>query len=227
MTMYIIIGAYGSGKSEYSIHLARSLKAEGLEVSLADLDVVNPYFRSRDVRDEFAGEGIEVIAPAGHFSHADLPMISPRIKGAIEDDSRSVILDVGGDPAGSKALGRFEDSIKKRGYLTRLVVNTSRPFTSNPAEILNIIAMLEASSRLKVHELICNTNLMQYTEKDLVEEGIKIVQEAATIAGLSFDTYLVLDKYADRVPDHLLGKRRLVMNYTLKKPWETLVMKGI
>lgn len=227
MKLYIIIGAYGSGKSEYSIHLARTLKAGGLEVSLADLDVVNPYFRSRDVRDEFAGEGIEVIAPAGHYSHADLPMISPRIKGAIEDDSRTVILDVGGDPGGSKALGRFEDPIKKRGYHTRLVVNTSRPFTSNVAEVLAMIAMLQASSKLRVHELICNTNLMQYTDQDLVVEGIKIVQEAATQAGLIFDTYLVLDEYADRVPDGLLGKKRLVMSYTLKKPWETLVMKGI
>ncbi|MDY0320082.1 MAG: hypothetical protein RBQ67_08850, partial [Candidatus Cloacimonadaceae bacterium] len=79
MKLYIVIGAYGSGKSEYSIHLARSLKAEGKEVSLADMDVVNPYFRTRDVREEFATQGIEVIAPEGQFSHADLPMISPRI----------------------------------------------------------------------------------------------------------------------------------------------------
>lgn len=227
MNMYIIIGAYGSGKSEYSIHLARSLKAEGKNVSLSDLDVVNPYFRSRDVRDEFALEGIEVIAPEGQFSHADLPMISPRVKGAIEDSSRLVILDVGGDPSGCRALGRFEHPIKARGYHTRLVVNTSRPFTSTVPEILVMIDMLEFSSRLKVHELICNTNLMQYTEQALVEEGIRIVEEAAKQAGLSFDTYLVLDEYADRVPDNLLGKKRLVMNYTLKKPWEALVMKGI
>ncbi len=227
MNMYIVIGAYGSGKSEYSIHLARSLKAEGKNVSLSDLDVVNPYFRSRDVRDEFAQEGIDVIAPEGHFSHADLPMISPRVKGAIEDTSRLVILDVGGDPSGCRALGRFEDSIKTRGYHTRLVVNTSRPFTSTVPEVLDMIAVLEASSKLKVHELICNTNLMQYTEQTLVEEGIKIVEEAAAQAGLIFETYLVLDAYADRVPDNLLGKKRLVMSYTLRKPWETLVMKGI
>lgn len=227
MNMYIIIGAYGSGKSEYGIHLTRSLKAAGNNVSLVDLDVVNPYFRSRDVRDEFAREGIEVIAPEGHFSHADLPMISPRIKGAIEDKNRLVILDVGGDPAGCRALGRFEDSINTRGYHTRLVVNTSRPFTTNTSEVLAMIDMLQASSKLKVHELICNTNLMQYTEQDLVMEGIRIVEDAAKQAGLIFDTYLVLDKYADKVPDNLLGKKRLVMSYTLKKPWETLVMKGI
>ncbi|MDD3535661.1 MAG: hypothetical protein PHC50_05910 [Candidatus Cloacimonetes bacterium] len=227
MILYIIIGAYGSGKSEYSIHLARSLKHEGKDVVLADMDVVNPYFRSRDVRDVFAQEGIEVIAPDGEFSHADLPMISPRIKGAIENYQKTVILDVGGDPAGCRTLGRFVEQIKKRGYTLRLVVNTSRPFTTTKAEILAMIEMLEFSAKLKVDELICNTNLMEYTEQDLVEAGIRVVQEVATQLNLVFDEYLVLDAYQDRVPDGILGKKRRIMGYTLQKPWEKLVMKGI
>jgi len=227
MNLYIIIGAYGSGKSEYSIHLARSLKALGNPVSLADLDVVNPYFRTRDVREVFAQEGIEVIAPEGHFSHADLPMISPRVMGAIQNLDRTIILDVGGDSAGCRALGRFLDPIKLRGYHLQLVVNTSRPFTGNPQEISAMILMLEAASKLKVNELICNTNLIEHTSQDLVEKGIRMVDEVAKEHGIIFDTYLVLDEYADRVADGLLGKKRLILNYTLKKPWETLVMKGI
>ena len=227
MKLYIIIGAYGSGKSEYSIHLARSLKAKGEKVSLADMDVVNPYFRTRDVRDEFAAEGVEVIAPDGEFSHADLPMISPRIKGAIEDYERTVILDVGGDPAGCRTLGRFVDPIAKRGYNMQLVVNTSRPFTSTPNEISAMINMLEAASKLKVQELVCNTNLMEYTDQELVEKGLGMVEEAADMHQLKLNTYLVLDAYADKVPDKLRGKKRLVMSYTLRKPWEKLVMKGI
>lgn len=227
MKLYIIIGAYGSGKSEYSIHLARSLKSAGKDVVLADMDVVNPYFRSRDVRDVFAQEGIEVIAPDGEFSHADLPMISPRIKGAIENYQKTVILDVGGDPAGCRTLGRFVEQIKKRGYILRLVVNTSRPFTTTKEEILAMIEMLEFSAKLKVGELICNTNLMEYTDASLVEEGIRVVQEVATHLNLVFDEYLVLDAYQDRVPDGILGKKRRIMGYTLQKPWEKLVMKGI
>lgn len=91
--LYVIIGAFGSGKSEYSVHLARKLKREGRQVILADLDVVNPYFRTRDVREQFEQEGIEVIAPEGQFKHADLPMISPRIQGAIAnpEDRKSVV----------------------------------------------------------------------------------------------------------------------------------------
>jgi hypothetical protein len=225
--LYIVIGAYGSGKSEYSIHLARKFKAEGLDVVLADMDVVNPYFRSRDVREEFAGYGIDIIAPEGEFKHADLPMISPRIKGAIENPAKTVILDVGGDPAGCRTLGRFVDIINKRGYSMLFVVNTLRPFTSNAEEILEMKRNLEFVSKLHVTEFICNTNLMEGTNQQLVSQGIKIIDEASSISQTKFYTYLVLNEYAALVPDKLEGKHREVMTYTLKKPWEILVAKGI
>lgn len=227
MNLYVIIGAYGSGKSEYSVSLARKLKAEGQDVVLVDMDVVNPYFRSRDVRDQFAEEGIEVIAPDGEFSHADLPMISPRIKGAIENLTRTVVLDVGGDPAGCRTLGRFVDSIKSRGYRMQLVVNTLRPFTGTVPDILATIHALESASHLKISELICNTNLMEDTQTDLVQEGIRIVNEVSLQSGIHFEVYLVLDTYEDIVPDGIMNKSRQVMQYTLIKPWEKLHMRGI
>ncbi len=225
--LYIIIGAYGSGKSEYSIHLAQALNRNNNDVVLVDMDVVNPYFRSRDVRDEFAELGIEVVAPEGAFSHADLPMISPRIMGMIQNLGKTVILDVGGDPAGCRTLGRFVDAVNERGYRMQLVVNTMRPFTSNVEEIATMINMLEFSSKLKVTELLCNTNLMVDTTQEILEEGIRIVQEASELLKLDFSSYTVLDEYADRIPEGLLGKTRLVMNYTLKKPWEGLLSRGI
>lgn len=225
--LYIIIGAYGSGKSEYSIHLAQELKDTGKDVVLVDMDVVNPYFRTRDVRDEFAKIGIEVVAPEGAFSHADLPMISPRIMGMIQNQEKTVILDVGGDPAGCRTLGRFVDEIKLRGYRMQLVVNTKRPFTSNVEEIATMLNMLEFSSKLKVTELVCNTNLMEDTSAKIVEEGIRITQQTAELLKLDFSHYTVLDEYAERVPDGLLGKTRLVMTYMLKKPWEGLLSRGI
>ena len=225
--LYIVIGAYGSGKSEYSIHLARSLKDQGKDVVLADMDVVNPYFRSRDVRDDFAALGIEVIAPDGEFKHADLPMISPRIKGAIENYSRTVVLDVGGDPAGCRTLGRFVDAVKARGYEMHFVVNTRRPFTSNVEEVLTMQTMLEFSSKLKITHLICNSNLMQFTDTAVVEEGIAILKEVATQSDLIFEIYLALEEYANRVPDGLSGLKRVLMEYTLQKPWERLCAKGI
>ncbi len=93
--LIVVIGAYGSGKSEYSINLARKFSEQGEKVTLVDLDVVNPYFRSRDVREKFEEHGITVIAPEGEFKHADLPMLSPRIMGAVQNLNEIVILDVG------------------------------------------------------------------------------------------------------------------------------------
>lgn len=227
MDLYIVIGAYGSGKSEYSIHLARSLKEAKKDVVLADMDVVNPYFRTRDVRDEFAQIGIEVVAPEGQFMHADLPMISPRIKGAIEDHSKTVILDVGGDPAGCRTLGRFVESIHARAHQMHFVVNTRRPFTSNVQEIITMKEELEYSSKLSISHIICNTNLMQYTDAEVVKEGIKILKEVEKLSQLPFEHYLVLEQYAHRVPAHLEGKERILLKYTLNKPWERLQAKGI
>lgn len=225
--LYIIIGAYGSGKSEYAIHLARKLKDAGEDVVLADMDVVNPYFRSRDVREDFAKLGIDVIAPEGEFRHADLPMISPRIKGAIESYNKTVILDVGGDPAGCRTLGRFVDVICARGYRMQFVVNTLRPFTTTVAEINTMKEHLEFTSKLKITEYICNTNLMQDTNEIIVSEGISLVEEAARLSNAAFGMYLVLDEYAKSIPDGIAGKKREVMSYTLKKPWEQLIAKGI
>ncbi len=224
--LIIIIGAYGSGKSEFAIHCARSLNVTGHSVVLADLDVVNPYFRSRDVREDFAANGIDVIAPEGELKHADLPIISPRIKGAIENQAKTVILDVGGDPAGCRTLGGFVDQIEQRGYCMMFVINTRRPFTAGADEIIQMIESLEYASRLHITELVCNTNLMEYTDEAIVRDGIRIVEKVSAQTGLPFHHYLALESYQSVVPDGMEGKERLLMTYTLRKPWERLVFKG-
>ncbi len=226
--LIIVIGAYGSGKSEYSINLAKLLKEAGKKVVLCDLDVVNPYFRSRDVREQFEEQGIQVVAPEGEFKHADLPMISPRVRGMIMSEDKAVILDVGGDPAGARTLARFIPQIKKRGYEMHFVVNTNRPFTSNKAEILQMKEMIESISTLKVSEIVCNSNLMEYTKQETVEEGIEIIDEISKEYKLKFDKYLVLDKFEKIVPDNLMDKKRIILTYFLNKPWEQkFIYKGI
>jgi tRNA uridine 5-carbamoylmethylation protein Kti12 len=204
--LIVVIGAYGSGKSEYSINLAKEFSLKGEKVTLVDLDVVNPYFRSRDVQEKFAQEGIEVIAPEGENKYADIPMLSPRVMGAVQNHESTVILDVGGDPAGCRVLVRYVSNIKIRGYEMRLVINTKRPFTSNEEEIHAILDMLESASKLKITELICNTNLMEFTDENIIREGLRIVNNVAKEKDLKFENYLVL---------------------YLSKPWEMPIMKGI
>ena len=225
--LIVVIGAYGSGKSEYSINLAKEFSLKSEEVTLVDLDVVNPYFRSRDVQEKFVQEGIEVIAPEGENKYADIPMLSPRVMGAVQNHESTVILDVGGDPAGCRILARYVSNIKKRGYEMRLVINTKRPFTSNEEEILTMLDMLESVSKLKVTELVCNTNLMEFTDENIITEGLKIINNVAIEKDLKFKNYLVLKKYTEIIPDEIEGKKKKVLNYYLSKPWEMPIMKGI
>ncbi len=223
----IIIGAYGSGKSEYAINYAWQLHQKNIAVTLVDLDVVNPYFRSRQVREDFARQDILVIAPDGEYTHADLPMLSPRIMGAVQDVSRQPVLDVGGDPAGCRTLARYVENINKRGYHLKVVINTRRPFTSDHQGIIKMLDSLEYTSRLKITELICNTNLMEYTDHDIVSEGIKIISGVAQERNLIFTEYLVMEKYEDKIPDGMLGKKRTLMQYYLNKPWEQSKVHGM
>jgi len=218
--LYIIIGAFGSGKSEYAINLAYEMNQIEKNVVLVDLDIVNPYFRSRDVREQFEAIGIEVISPDKAFGHADVPMISPRIKGAIQNLEKTVILDVGGDPAGCRALGRFVAEIEERGYEMRLIINTRRPFTSSANEIVVMMKNLEFTSRLKVTELVSNTNLMEFTDENIVREGISIIDEASKLVNLPFHEYCVLEDYQDRIPGDLENLRKRVIHHYLLKPWE-------
>ena len=217
----IIIGAYGSGKSEYAINLAKSLNSDKNEICLVDLDVVNPYFRSRDVQDLFKKEGIEVIAPESGYGMADLPMISPRVQGAIDDPNKLVILDVGGDPVGCKVLRRFEDAIKKRRYQMSFVVNTMRPFTSSVAEIIEMKRSLEGMSRLQVTEVVCNANLLKLTDLSLIEEAIEMLLEVSEKENVGFSKYLVMSPDGDaKYPEEIEGVKRVLLDYYLKKPWE-------
>ena len=223
----VVIGAYGSGKSEYSINLAFESNNLAQKAFLIDLDVVNPYFRSREVKEKFQELGIEVVAPEGELKYADIPAISPKIASYVKDYDKYLILDVGGDPAGCRALARYVSDIKKRGYEMHFVINTKRPFTSDKEEILQMLNMLEDSSKLQISHLICNTNLMEYTDAQIVEDGIQIIDKVAKEKNLIFENYLALENYNELIPDNLLGKKKKVLTYFLNKPWEMPFIKGI
>ncbi len=218
--LIIVIGAYGSGKSEYAINLAYNMNKNHDNVVLVDMDVVNPYFRSRDVTEAFTDQGIDVISPEGEYRFADLPMISPRIRGAIVNKEKNVILDVGGDPAGCRTLGRFVKEIKNRGYEMHHVVNTNRPFTSDVKGVIDMKFMLENTSQLKITEYVSNANLMELTDIEVITSGINILSEVSEKTGVAFSNFLVLDKLDRNIPSEINGKKKMILDYYLKKPWE-------
>jgi len=176
----IIVGEYGSGKTEFALNLAVSL-ATRQKVVLVDLDIVNPYFRSRDATEDLEPLGIEVVYNRD-LRTADLPALSPRADAVIAGPE-TVVIDVGGDD-GSIVLGRYKARLKTKGAQMWQVVNCLRPFTADVAGIIAAARRIEAKSGLKVSALVNNTNLGRETEAEHVRQGAKIVADAAAEMGV-------------------------------------------
>lgn len=175
----IFTGHYGSGKTELAINYTLMLAQTKKKVAIVDLDIVNPYFRSREVKTKLEAKGIRVITPAGILYHADLPTISPEILGVLQDEDTYVVFDVGGDDAGATALGRFKNNFTKESTNMYFVVNSFRPFTKDAEGVINILREVEIASRLNVSGLVSNGNLSYETTAAVIKEGYKVTNEVA------------------------------------------------
>lgn len=173
----IFCGHYGSGKSEISVNAAFMLKEKASKVLMADMDVVNPYYRSADARKALEDEGIKVVAPLFANTNVDVPAIGPEISICLKDKSHNVIIDVGGDEDGSRVLGRYYHEIVKNEYDMFFVFNRSRPMTVNFEETLSYIREIEAASRLKITGLINNTHFLDQTTVEDIMYGLELAQE--------------------------------------------------
>jgi len=182
----IIVGNFGSGKTEVSVNLALHL-ADSHPVQIVDLDIVNPYFRCREAREEMEAHGIDVVYPKGDFHSADLPIILPEMKATVASNEGYVIFDVGGDDLGARVLSSLADIMIDHPYSMLQVINTSRPFTQDVEGCLKMKEEIEAASRLKVTGVIANAHLMEHTESATVIRGIEVAKEVAERAGLSFE----------------------------------------
>ncbi len=176
----VFTGHFGSGKTEIAINYAINLAKSGEKVAIVDLDIVNPYFCVRDVRSELEGYGIRVIASSPELVNAELMVVPAEIIAVFNDKSYQVVIDVGGDDSGSIALGQYNRFFVEEPYDMFFVINTNRPFTSNPIAIVDYVKAVERASRLKVSQLISNTNLSYETQQQQVIEGDKIVSQLSS-----------------------------------------------
>lgn len=193
-----IVGSFGSGKSEFSVSLALHL-AQGREnqrVCLVDLDLVNPYFRTREVREFLLENGIRPVVPQGDLLYSDLPISGPGIINLLKDEGHQVILDVGGDEMGALALAGLGDEIRQVDYRVLMVVNPYRPFTRDVGAIEEMRLGIEASSGLSVQGILSNPNLGNLTTSHDLLVGNQIVMEAAQAMDLPVEGILVLDDLA-------------------------------
>lgn len=174
----VFLGALGSGKTTVVLNAAWQTAASGKKTILVDLDVINPYFRARMVGREFVGSGVKVICPPREMALGDLPALPAAIRGALLSDG-PVFFDVGGDSAGATVLGSYQPYLPEADCCLFFIVNTRRPFTETPEQVVSAVRDVEDAARLKIDCLVNNTNLGLQTRIAHVEEGLKIVQAAA------------------------------------------------
>lgn len=170
----IFTGHFGSGKTEIAINYAIKKAKEGKKVMLVDIDIVTPYFCSRDFSEQLQSEyGIKVISSNPNLRNAELMVVSSDVLAVFHDKSYEVIFDVGGDESGARILSTYKEYFDKELYDMYFVFNALRPLTGNNSYIMDYLMIIERTSRLKVTYIISNTNLLEYTEKKHILQGDK------------------------------------------------------
>jgi hypothetical protein len=216
----IIVGNYGSGKTEVAINLAAYRKHDGMNVRIADLDVVNPYFRTREARGPLAELGIEVILPPEQYLQADLPVLSPEVAGIIRKPGQLTLLDVGGDDAGATILASLEDAFNEISPRVLQVVNPLRPFTETREGCLKIRDAIETASKLKVTGIIGNANLIDETVPDDIYDGYSFVRDLSEHSGLPLEFITVARALMPSVDLHRFECPVLPIDRQLVPPWQ-------
>ncbi len=215
----IFCGHYGSGKTEVSLNYAINLAKQGKKVSIVDMDIVNPYFRTADARKILNEYGIEMIASEFANSNLDIPTIPQEVKKVFFDTDRVIVFDVGGDDDGAFALGQFNSFFQKEEYKMTLVVNTKRPLTGEMSELYDMAKRIEFASRLKFTDIANNTNIGKLTDsKTLMSDYQEIVLLSQKL-GIPITMQCGLDTALSELPEEL-KKDRFPMQIYIKMPWE-------
>lgn len=215
----LFIGHYGSGKSEVSINYVTRLRevVDG-EVALADLDVVNVYFRTREKKDLMRQLGITPIDSSIQTTTLDVPAVSAEVMRPLHDGKVNYVLDVGGDNVGGRVVGRFAEHFKSDNYDMFFVINANREKTQTANEVLGYIDAIEASSKLKVTGLVNNTHLLRETTVEDVLKGQEVAREVSKIKNIPIKYVCCIENLVDKLPKDLEGDILPIKMY-LREEW--------
>ena len=181
----LFAGHYGSGKTNIAVNYALHLAGEGTRVCIADLDIVNPYFRTKDSAAALEGAGVELISPQFANSNVDLPALPAESYRLVQDHSTYGVMDIGGDDRGAYALGRYVPFIKEENdYRMVFVVNFLRPLTTTAEEALEVMREIEAACGLGFTCIVNNTNLGNETTADVLADSRTQLEELCRLSGL-------------------------------------------
>ena len=196
----LLAGHYGSGKTNIAVNMAMELKRKGNETLIADIDIVNPYFRTKDSQKELEAAGIPLICSAYANSNVDIPALPQELYLITEKRDSFAVVDIGGDDRGALALGRLSDAIKDEdNYEMFLVVNVYRPLTRNLEDMLEGVGEIEAASKLPFTAIINNSNLGEETTAEQVLASVPLVEEIASALQLPVKMTTVKETLADEL----------------------------
>ncbi|MBC8584394.1 nucleotide-binding protein [Youxingia wuxianensis] len=216
----VIVGHYGSGKTNLAVNLALDIKKKTKDVVLVDLDIVNPYFRSADFQTLMEKHGIEMITPTYAKSNLDIPALTGQLDAAI-CTQKHLIIDVGGDDAGAAALGRYSHEIEEAGGCDLLyVVNGYRYLTRTSKEAAEILQEIQKISRLKVTGVVNNSNLADITTADDVVSTHQFALQTAQEYQVPLLFTSVKEDLAKQVKALMPGQKVYPVKIFVKKPWE-------
>lgn len=197
----LFAGHYGSGKTNIAVNYALKLAEEGKKVLIGDLDIVNPYFRTKDSAKQLEEAGIELISPQYANTNVDLPALPAENYRLVQDRSVYGIMDIGGDDRGAYALGRYTPFIlEENDYRMAFVANCYRPLTRTPEDALEIMREIEQACKMQFTCIVNNSNLGPETTPETLRESVDYIQKLSRLSGLPLWMHTAESRVAENLP---------------------------
>lgn len=212
--MTLFAGHYGSGKTNIAVNYALYLKSVGEDVVIADLDIVNPYFRTRDSLDELTAAGVKLISSEFASSNVDLPALPQDVYSLLDKREEKAIMDIGGDDRGAYALGRYSDAIiEENDYELLFVFNKYRPLTPDAESAFEIMHEIEDACKMKFTAIVNNSNLGEMTQPEDILTSVAEAEKLSRLSGLPVKMTTVKSEFVN----NLNGKVDNLFPLTLQK----------
>lgn len=216
--LLIVTGHFGTGKTEFSVNLALALARAGEKVMMADLDIVNPYFRSRERREALEAAGVRLITSSQDSENADMPSLPAEILTVLEDRSYRGVLDIGGDPDGARVLARYQPKITAEDYQLLFVSNANRPEVRKAEDAISYLRCIEEVTGLTCGGIVNNTHLCGETTAEEILRGAELARDISERTGIPVLCHTAEERLIPELT--ALAEPIFPITIQMKKPWE-------
>lgn len=216
----IIVGHYGSGKTEFVANYALRLHECGYQTVVADMDIVNPYFRARELKEFFKDKGIRVISSNCEDDyHLDMPALAASLQSCFVLKDQTSIIDVGGDAAGANVLARYSRLLADGNYNMWITVNANRPLTSTVEEAAEYLGAIEYTSKLKINGIVNTTHMLRETTKEDIVKGDDLVRRLSELTGHKVIYTVIPEALKQEMADEDLAGEPFPIRLIMRPDW--------